>query len=69
MERAARRCPMWRTRGARLRSADGRRFALRASAHRNVAVVAFANKLARIAWAVLRRGESVLPTGGMSVAA
>ena len=25
--------------------------------HRNVAVVAFANKLARIAWAVLRRGE------------
>jgi hypothetical protein len=26
-------------------------------AHRNVAVVAFANKLARIAWAVLRRRE------------
>jgi len=26
-------------------------------AHRNVAVVAFANKLARIAWAVLRRGQ------------
>ena len=26
-------------------------------AHRNVAIVAFANKLARIAWAVLRRGE------------
>ena len=26
-------------------------------AHRNVAVVAFANKLARIAWAVLRRQE------------
>ena len=25
--------------------------------HRNIAVVAFANKLARIAWAVLRRGE------------
>jgi hypothetical protein len=25
--------------------------------HRNVAVVAFANKLARIAWAVLRRQE------------
>ena len=25
--------------------------------HPNVAVVAFANKLARIAWAVLRRGE------------
>ena len=29
-------------------------------AHRNVAVVAFANKLARIAWAALRL-ESVLP--------
>ena len=26
--------------------------------HPNVAVVAFANKLARIAWAVLRRGET-----------
>ncbi len=26
-------------------------------AHRNVAIVAFANKLARIAWAALRRGE------------
>ena len=26
-------------------------------AHRNVAVVAFANKLARIAWAALRRKE------------
>jgi hypothetical protein len=26
-------------------------------AHHNVAVVAFANKLARIAWAVLRHGE------------
>jgi transposase len=26
--------------------------------HQNVAVVAFANKLARIAWAVLRRGET-----------
>src|SRR5580693_2890561 len=31
--------------------------ALMSRAHRNVAVVAFANKLARIAWAVLRRGE------------
>ena len=31
--------------------------ALLERAHRNVAVVAFANKLARIAWAVLRRGE------------
>jgi transposase len=30
-------------------------------AHRNVAVVAFANKLARIAWAVLRRQESFAP--------
>ena len=26
-------------------------------AHRNVAVVALANKLARIAWAVLQRGK------------
>jgi hypothetical protein len=26
-------------------------------AHRNVAIVAFANKLTRIAWAVLRRQE------------
>ena len=31
--------------------------ALLGRAHHNVAVVAFANKLARIAWAVLRRGE------------
>jgi transposase len=31
--------------------------ALMARTHHNVAVVAFANKLARIAWAVLRRGE------------
>jgi transposase len=30
---------------------------LLARAHRNVAVVALANKLARIAWAVLRRRE------------
>ena len=37
-------------------------------AHRNVAVVAFANKLARIAWAVLRRGERFAATG-MPVAA
>jgi hypothetical protein len=28
-------------------------------AHCNVAVVAFANKLVRIAWAVLRRGRTV----------
>ena len=31
--------------------------ALLERAHPNVAIVAFANKLARIAWAVLRRGE------------
>jgi transposase len=30
---------------------------LMSRAHRNVAIVAFANKLARIAWAVLQRGE------------
>jgi hypothetical protein len=32
-------------------------------AHRNVVVVAFANKLARIAWAVLRRGERFAAPG------
>jgi transposase len=37
--------------------------ALLKRAHRNVAVVAFANKLARIAWAVLRRGERFNATG------
>jgi hypothetical protein len=37
-------------------------------AHRNVAVVAFANKLARIAWAVLRRGEG-FAAAGMPMAA
>ena len=37
--------------------------ALMSRAHRNVAVVAFANKLARIAWAVLRRGERFVVTG------
>ena len=37
-------------------------------AHRNVAVVAFANKLAPIAWAVLRRGER-FAAAGVSVAA
>src|SRR5271166_6336300 len=36
---------------------------LMSRAHRNVAVVAFANKLARIAWAVLRRNERFAPTG------
>src|SRR5208282_4684932 len=37
--------------------------ALMARAHRNVAVVAFANKLARIAWAVLRRGDRFAAPG------
>jgi transposase len=32
-------------------------------AHPNVVVVAFANKLARIAWAVLRRGEPFAAKG------
>jgi hypothetical protein len=41
---------------------------LMSRAHRNVAVVAFANKLARIAWAVLRRGER-FAAGGMSMVA
>jgi transposase len=36
---------------------------LMSRAHHNVAVVAFANKLARIAWAVLRRGERFAATG------
>ena len=31
--------------------------------HPNVAVVAYANKLARIAWAVLRRGENFTAKG------
>jgi hypothetical protein len=37
--------------------------ALLERAHRNVAVVAFANKLARIDWVVLRRGERFVATG------
>jgi transposase len=37
-------------------------------AHRNIAVVAFANKLARIAWAVLRRGEPFAAMGLSAVA-
>ena len=37
--------------------------ALLSRAHPNVAVVAFANKLARIAWAVLRRGEPFAAKG------
>jgi hypothetical protein len=32
-------------------------------AHRNVAVAAFANKLARVAWSVLRRGERFAAAG------
>ena len=36
---------------------------LMSRAHHNGAVVAFANKLARIAWAVLRRGERFAATG------
>ena len=38
-------------------------------AHHNVAVVALANKLARIAWAVLRRGETFAVKGVHSMAA
>ena len=37
--------------------------ALMTRAPRNVAIVALANKLARIAWAVLRRGEPFVATG------
>lgn len=37
--------------------------ALLKRAHPNVAIVAFANKLARIAWAVLRRGEGFVVRG------
>ena len=36
--------------------------------HPNVAVVAFANKLARIAWAVLRRGERFAVKGSLMAA-
>ena len=39
--------------------------ALLKRAHRNVAVVAFANKLARIAWAVLRHGERFAVKGSL----
>ena len=59
MERV-RLCPMWLR--ARRRLADGRKRCM-SRAHHNVAVVAFANKLARIAWAVLRRGERFAVTG------
>ena len=37
--------------------------ALLARVHKNVAVVALANKLARIAWAILRRGEKFAAKG------
>ena len=36
--------------------------ALMKRVHKNVAVVALANKLARITWAVLRRGEEFAAT-------
>jgi hypothetical protein len=36
---------------------------LLARVHKNVAIVALANKLARIAWAVLRRGEKFTANG------
>jgi transposase len=42
--------------------------ALLKRAHRNVAVVAFANNLARIAWAVLRRGERFAGKGSLMAA-
>ena len=41
---------------------------LLARAHQNVAVVALANKLARIAWAVLRRGEKFDVAGSPAAA-
>jgi transposase len=42
--------------------------ALLKRAHRNVAVVALADKLARIAWAVLRRGERFAVKGSLTAA-
>ena len=41
---------------------------LMSRAHRNVAVVALANKLARSAWAVLRRGERFAAAGALMAA-
>jgi hypothetical protein len=41
---------------------------LLARVHKNVAVVALANKLARIAWGVLRRGEKFAAKGLPSAA-
>ena len=43
--------------------------ALEARAHRNVLIVAMANKLARIAWAVLSRGEEYRPCAAARAAA
>ncbi len=37
---------------------------LMSRSHKNAAVVALANKLARIAWAVLRRGQSIKTSTG-----
>ena len=58
--RRARRAALCR--GAR-HAAGAMAKALLQRAHHNVAVVAFANKLARIAWAMLRRGERFAATG------
>jgi transposase len=42
--------------------------ALEVRTHRNVAVVALANKLARIAWAVLAKGEGYRTSTAEAVA-
>ncbi len=42
--------------------------ALDARAPKNVVIVATANKLARIAWAVLSSGEDYQPTANVAVA-
>jgi transposase len=42
--------------------------ALMERVHRNVAVVALANKLARIAWVVLRHGQTFSPAASVAVA-
>jgi hypothetical protein len=43
--------------------------ALEARAHRNVLIVAMANKLVRIAWAVLSSGEEYRPCAAARAAA
>jgi hypothetical protein len=43
--------------------------ALERRAHRNVLIVAFANKLARIAWAVLSSGEPYRPCTSAAISA